>query len=340
MPAGIATDRPLRVGAIGAGAISVFHLRGWAEQAGAELVALCDADRARAEARAREFGIARVYDDARAMLDAETLDAVDIITPVGTHATLTRLAAGRGIHVMCQKPLTPTLAEAEALVAEVGERVRFMVHENYRWRPHYRRLAALLAEGAIGTPLHARMTVRSASMVAPDGETPFLLARQPYLKDFRRLLIFEVLIHHLDALRALLGELEVRWAETAQVNPELAGEDVALIAMNGRDGMTVLLDGNISAPGYGPLPGDRLEIVGTTDTLVFDRDRIFRMSDPQAVEPQDLQANYQACFTGAIADFVEGLRSGRPFATDRLDNLKTLALMESAYRAAGVAIED
>jgi hypothetical protein len=46
--------------------------------------------------------------------------------------------------------------------------------------------------------------------------------------------------------------------------------------------------------------------------------------------------NYQICFTSAIEDFVHGLRTGQPFQTDRLDNLETLALMESCYVAAGV----
>jgi hypothetical protein len=47
---------------------------------------------------------------------------------------------------------------------------------------------------------------------------PFLLNRQPYLRDFRRLLIFEVLIHNLDALRALLGPLEALATQVARVN--------------------------------------------------------------------------------------------------------------------------
>lgn len=329
----------MQVGLIGAGAISPFHITGWRAVAGAELVALCDTDSEQARRRAAEFGIGRVYASAAEMLERETLDAVDIVAPVGAHAAMVRLAADRGVHAMCQKPLTPTVAEAEALIAEVGERVRFMVHENYRFRPHYRQVAAWIADGRIGDVQHARMTVRSASMVAPDGETPFLLARQPYLATFKHLLIFEVLIHHLDVLRAILGELEVASAMIAKVNPGLAGEDVAVIGLRGQgSGLTAVIDGNISARGYPPLPTDRLEIVGSRDTLIFDRDRLYLVSRPDEAVRHDLEANYQACFTGAIADFVEGLRTGRPFQTDRLDNLETLKLMEAAYRAADLAI--
>lgn len=325
----------LRIGLAGAGAISLFHLRGWQAVEGASVVAIADPDLGRAKERAAEFGITAVYTDVAEMIAAEKLDAIDIAAPVGLHAPLVRLAADNGVHVMCQKPLTPTVAEAEELIAYVGDRVRFCVHENYRFRPHYADVRQMVQAGEIGEVQHVRLTMRSASMVAPEGEVPFLLGRQPYLAKFPRLLIFEMLIHQMDALRAMLGELEVVSAVTSRTNRELAGEDVGVIVMKGRDaGFSVVLDGNISAMGYPPLPTDRLEVIGSKDTIILDRDRIYRVSKPEEVVQHDLTVNYQACFSGLIANFVECLRSGAPFATDRLDNLETLRLMESAYAAA------
>jgi hypothetical protein len=52
----------------------------------------------------------------------------------------------------------------------------------------------------------------------------------------------------------------------------------------------------------------------------------------------DLAKNYQTCFSSAVREFVRGLRDGKPFAIDRLDNLETLKLMQSCYVAAGVKI--
>jgi predicted dehydrogenase len=328
----------LRIGFAGAGAISQYHLVGWSETPGAEVVAICDVDEARARAKAEAFGIPKVHTDFRAMIEAEQLDAVDIVTPVGTHAPLTRMAADAGLHVCCQKPLTPTVREATELIDYVGERVRFMVHENYRFRPHYVQVAEWLAQGRIGDITHARMTVRSQGMVRVGDVAPFILNRQPYLKDFRRLLIFEVLIHHLDVLRVLLGELKVVAAKTAKVNPALAGEDVALILLEGRNGLTAVMDGNASAPGYPPLPMDRLEVMGTRGTLVFERDRLMLAGSDEPPVVFDLAKNYQACFTRAVREFVEGVRNGTPFPTDRKDNLETLKLMEACYVAAGVPV--
>jgi len=326
----------LRVGLAGAGAISQYHLVGWSEMADAQVVAICDIDEARARAKAQAFRIPRVYTDFRAMIEREKLDAVDIVTPVGSHAPLTRVAADAGLHVCCQKPLTPTVKEAEELIDYVGKRVRFMVHENYRFRPHYVRVKQWLDDGRVGEILHARMVVRGQSMIEVNGVPPFLLNRQPYLKDFRRLLIFEVLIHNLDALRALLGPLEVVASQVAKVNKELAGEDVAVILMRGRGGLGAVLDGNISAPGYGPLPVDRLEIMGSKGTLIYDRDRLCMVGSDEPPELFDLAKNYQVCFSSAVREFVHGIRSGNPFPTDRLDNLETLKLMESCYVSAGV----
>ena len=330
--------RQLRVGFAGAGAISQYHLVGWSEMPDARLVSICDIDEAKARAKAQAFNIPSVYADFRTMIERETLDAVDIVTPVGTHAQLTRIAADAGLHVSCQKPLTPTVREAEELIAYVGERVRFMVHENYRFRPHYVQVRQWLEQGRVGEITHARMTVRSQGMIAI-GDTPaFLLNRQPYLKDFRRLLIFEVLIHHLDVMRVLLGPLEVVSAQVAKVNKSLAGEDIAVILMRGRGDLTAVMDGNISAPGYGPMPVDRLEITGTRGTLVFDRDRLTMAGSDEPPVVFDLAKNYQACFSSAVREFVRGLRDDKPFAIDRLDNLETLKLMEACYVAAGVQI--
>ena len=330
--------RQLRVGFAGAGAISQYHLVGWSEMPDARLVSICDIDEAKARAKAQAFNIPSVYADFRTMIERENLDAVDIVTPVGTHAQLTRIAADAGLHVSCQKPLTPTVREAEELIAYVGERVRFMVHENYRFRPHYVQVRQWLEQGRVGKITHARMTVRSQGMIAI-GDTPaFLLNRQPYLKDFRRLLIFEVLIHHLDVMRVLLGPLEVVSAQVAKVNKSLAGEDIAVILMRGRGDLTAVMDGNISAPGYGPMPVDRLEITGTKGTLVFDRDRLTMAGSDEPPVVFDLAKNYQACFSSAVREFVSGLRDDKPFAIDRLDNLETLKLMEACYVAAGVQI--
>jgi len=328
----------LRAALVGAGMISLYHLRAWEAASGAEIVAICDIDRDKAEARAREFGVERAYNDPGQLFADGGFDLVDIAASVDAHDPMTRLAADHGVHVMLQKPMTRTVVEAEQLIDYVGDRVRFMVHENYRFRPHYMKVRAWIAEGRIGTPRHASMAVRGSGLVSVEGATPYLVERQPYLKTFDRNLVFETMIHHLDVLRLLLGPLKVVAARLNRLNPDLPGEDTASILLEGENGVIATADGCICAPGYPPLHGDRLEVVGTHGTVVMDYNRVFLVGQEEAAEEVDLLARYQECFDHAIREFVDGVRTGAPFETDRLDNLETLRLMESVYAAAGVEV--
>jgi predicted dehydrogenase len=328
-------EAPLRAALLGAGMISLYHLRAW-RAAGVPVVAVCDPDRARAEERARECGVDRVYTDASDLFDDGGFELADIAASVEAHAPLARLAADSGVHVMLQKPMTRTVAEAEALVNYIGERVRFMVHENYRYRPHYMTVRRWIDQGRIGRPRHATIVVRGSGLCPRSEGEPFLLARQPYLRRFDRNLVFETMIHHLDVLRLLVGPLKVVAARLNRLAEGLPGEDTASILLAGPEGLIATADGCICAPGYPPLHGDRLEVVGTVGTVVMDYNRVFLVGDEENAVEVDLQARYQECFDYAVGSFVAGVRDGTPFETDRLDNLETLRLMESVYAAAGV----
>lgn len=329
--------KTLRVALVGCGLISQFHLRAW-QAAGVEIAALCDTDQAKVVARGEEFNVSRLYTDAAQMFADGGFDAVDIAASVPAHAPVAKMAADHGVHIMCQKPLTETVAEAEALIAEIGERVRFMVHENYRFRPHYMTVRNWIDEGRIGGVRHVQISCRGSGLCAREGDVPFLIERQPYLKQFRRNLVFETMIHHLDVLRALCGPLKVEAARLHRLAEGLPGEDTAAILMTGKDGLIATADGCLVAPGYPQLHGDRLEVIGTTGSIVMELNRVFIVGQEEETVEVDLLGRYQECFDTLMADFVQGLTRNTPFETDRLDNLETLRLMESVYRAAGVEV--
>lgn len=326
-----------RVALFGAGLISLYHLRAWAS-AGAEVVAVCDVDLEKARARAQELGVARVHDDPAALFAEGGFEIADIAASLGAHVPLTRMAADHGVQVMLQKPMAATVSEAEALVAYVGERVRFMVHENYRFRPHYMTVRRWIAEGRIGPVRHASISCRGSGLCPRDGDVPFLIERQPYLKSYERNLVFETMIHHLDVLRCLCGPLKVVAARLTRLADGLPGEDTAAILLEAENGFIATADGSICAPGYPPLHGDRLEVIGTSGTVVMDYNRVQLVGSEQDAVEIDLLGRYQECFDTAMAAFLTGLRDGTAFETDRLDNLETVRLMESVYRAAGVEI--
>src|SRR5260221_714036 len=111
------------------------------------------------------FVVAAIHADAATMLARERLDAIDIASPREHHADHVRMAVAHGLPVLCQKPLAPTLADAQALIAEIGPRARLMVHENWRFRPFYRRIKSWLADGRLGELCALRIVVRSAGML-------------------------------------------------------------------------------------------------------------------------------------------------------------------------------
>lgn len=327
----------LKAALVGTGMISVFHLRAW-QSIGVPVVAVCDADISKAKAKAEEFGIDRVYDDPAKMFADGGFDLVDIAASVDAHAPVTRLAADHGVHVILQKPMTETVAQAEALVADVGERIRFMIHENYRFRPHYMTVRTWINEGRIGQVRHVGIQCRGQGLCPRDGKEPFLIERQPYLKGFERNLVFETMIHHLDVLRAIAGPLTVVAARLNRLAVGLPGEDTASILMEGADGLIATADGCICAPGYPDLHGDRLEVIGTKGTIIMDYNTVFIVGDETSKIEVDLIGRYQECFDTATREFVNGVVSGATFETDRRDNLETLRLMESVYKAAGVEV--
>src|SRR5687768_13744891 len=172
----------LRVGLAGAGWVTEHHLDAWSTLADrAHVVAIADPARHAAESRAARYGIPAVYDSVEAMLRAEALDAIDVASPRETHAPICRMAAHAGIPILCQKPLAPTLAEAEQLVAEIGDRVRVMVHENWRFRPHYRQVHAWIRGGAIGAIRTVIMQILTSGLVADESGALPALVRQPML---------------------------------------------------------------------------------------------------------------------------------------------------------------
>jgi D-apiose dehydrogenase len=328
---------PLKVALAGAGMISWYHLIGWRNLgARVRLVAVCDPDAARAAKRAEEFSIPKVYRDAEAMFAAEAVDALDVASPRQTHAGWVEAAAARGIDVLCQKPMTPTLAESEALVRKVEGKSRLMVHENWRFRPWYRELKRWIVAGELGEVILARVAMITSGLL-PDasGQRPSL-ERQPFMQYEERLMIAEVLIHHLDVMRYLCGELRVVGARAARTVPDVCGETVAAVFLETTSGAPVEVIGTMAAAGYPPRPPDRLEVVGSKASAVFADSELRLLDATPRRQSYDKDGGYQASFDGVIAHFVDCLETGAPFETNPADNLETLRLVEDAYTAAAL----
>ncbi len=141
----------LRWGILGPGRISRAFLTGLADADGATAVAVASRDAGRARAFADEFRVPWAYGSYADLLGDPDVDAVYIGLPNGLHPEWSVAAARAGKHVLCEKPLAASEADAEAMfeaarVAGVWLMEAFM----YRFHPRTLRLAELVADGAVG----------------------------------------------------------------------------------------------------------------------------------------------------------------------------------------------
>jgi len=147
------TDRPVRFGVLSTAAIGVNKVIP-AMQGGAltEVVAIASRDQARADAAAKKLGIARAYGSYDALLDDPGVDAVYVPLPNHMHVPWSIEAARRGKHVLCEKPIGLSSAEAQSLI-DARDRYGVVIQEAFMvWtHPQWRRAADICRSGRLGT---------------------------------------------------------------------------------------------------------------------------------------------------------------------------------------------
>jgi predicted dehydrogenase len=160
-------QRPLRVGMIGYAFMGAVHAHAWRTAhrfftlpMTPELSVLAGRDEAAVRAAAERLGFASVETDWRRVIERADVDLVDICTPGNLHHEIAIAALNAGKHVLCEKPLANTVAEAEqmtAAAAEAAERgVYAMCGYTYRRTPALSLAKQLIDEGRIGTVRHVR----------------------------------------------------------------------------------------------------------------------------------------------------------------------------------------
>lgn len=332
-------NKNLRGVCVGAGYFSRYHFDAWRRIPGVEIVGCSDLDAERLAKIVTIEGIPRGEVDYRVLFDELQPDFVDIITPPPTHLEVATEAASRGIHVLCQKPLAPTFEEACELVRRVkGSGVRLMVNENFRFQPWYREIKRRLDQGALGDRLFS-MTFR---MRMGDGwGADAYLGRQPYFREYPRLLIYETGVHFIDTFRYLAGEIRSVQSWLRRLNPVIQGEDCGVVVFEFETGAMGIWDANR----YNEPASNVVEARYTFgEFLVEGSGGSLRLAQDGALTLQCLGQVGQAlpyepsregfagdCCRETHQHFVDCLRSGAAFETDGTEYLKTLAVQEAIY---------
>ncbi len=143
---------PVRIAVVGAGAIAqLAHLPVLSKLRGAQLVALCDNDRAKARALADRFDIPDVFTDIDDLLDYDELDAAVVASPSHLHEPQVLQLLAAGVDVLCERPLSLSSKGIERILAAAarGNRKVFVAN-NHRFRSDVQALSRFLTGGELG----------------------------------------------------------------------------------------------------------------------------------------------------------------------------------------------
>jgi predicted dehydrogenase len=146
------------------------------------MAVLCGRNASAVRAAARRFGWAATETDWRALINRDDVQLVDVCTPGDLHAEVAIAALEAGKHVLCEKPLANTLAEAEAMAAAAARAaargVRAMTGFNYRRVPALALARQLVTEGRIGQLRHVRASYLQDWLVDPSSPLTWRLQRE------------------------------------------------------------------------------------------------------------------------------------------------------------------
>jgi D-apiose dehydrogenase len=323
---------------IGAGFWSQFQLAAWRELDDVECVAVCDRVMEKAQALAGRFGVSRIYDDAAAMLAAERLDFVDVVTSPETHASLVCLAAAAGLPVICQKPLGPSLDVARDMVERCDVAgVPLLVHENWRWQAPLRAVKAVLASGRLGTIVRGRIDYANSYPVFVD---------QPFLKELDQFILTDIGTHILDVARFLWGEASELYCQTRRIHADIKGEDVATVMLRMDDDVTVTCNMSYASKwDLDRFPETFVAVEGSRGGVSLGPDFKVTITDGAGTEVHHVapplyewsdpaRALIHASIVACHRNLRDALGGGAAAETTGADNLRTLALVFGAYESA------
>ena len=331
------------VGVVGLGMISRPHLEGYRAAVGADLVAVCDIDAARAKAEGERYG-ARAYTDFAELLADPAVDAVALQLPHQLHHRLAKQALEAGKHVIVEKPLTTSEADADDLIRTAAEHgVRLAAAENTRFVRAYVELEKVIRAGTLGEIRMIRGFI--PDQILHEWKDDALGWKR---EAFGGGAIIDCAPHMLYLLTWLLGETETVQAFARGFVPEIPLENHAVICGATKGGTLFAME-FCSVTEYPR--GERVEVYGADGAIVIDQvldpPVVFYRGDqdPKGTPldvPYDLAGWKHNSIMAGCQDFIDAIRTGRETGVDLEQAKYTIRLIEAAYESiarGGLAID-
>jgi predicted dehydrogenase len=328
------------VGVVGMG-IGQMHIANYLTTPNCRLAALCDADAGRVAEVARERGVEPTFTDADEMFRSGEIDAVSICTPNAYHAPMSIAALEAGLHVLCEKPMAMSTAEAQRMIDAADKAGKVLsIHFNHRMSPYVHAMKNYVESGDLGDIYFARtIWHRRRGIPARPGFVSKEKAGGGAMIDLG--------VHQLDQALFVMGHPKVK-SLTAQVYTKFAEADVPHMEMDVDDfsvafirfenGATLEMeiswashhdtDENRLLQLYGTEGGARRYLVdyagGPQDLSIYRR-RHGALTEEHVTSPPES--------TNVQADFIESIRTGKAPLCTAEHGLVTMKILDALYES-------
>ena len=313
-------EKKIGVGVVGCGRISKSHLAAIKTLSNLiELVATIDVDEARAKSAYEENTAKRYYvNTSEAFTDPE-IEAVILCLPHYVHCEVAVEAARAGKHILVEKPMALTVAEADMMIEEAEKsKVNLMVGQVLRHAPGIMKAKECFEQGILGKPLHVTER-RLGYMVTP--ATDWWRSNEKT----GGLIVGLNIPHSTDTILWILNTSATSvYAVGNSNNPAWEGEDDVLVQLITKEGTIVCMNHSFNARGVG---GDTI-IIGTESTFRFTNDS-FAINGENIEFPKPKLTAMEA----QMEEFIKSINEGRePLASGR-DVRKVVAVVEAARKS-------
>lgn len=337
----------IRFGIVGTGMIAQTHAAAIAQTAGARLVAVSRADTGRADDAAARFGVP-CESDYEALLARDDIDTICICTPSGLHAAQGIAAARAGKHILVEKPMTLTLADADELIAACrASGVLLGVALQRRADPLFQHVRAAITDGAFGRPMLGTV---STPYWRPQSYYDSAAWRGTWALDGGGALMNQG-IHLVDLLLWYMGDVAEVQARITTRAHTIEVEDCVTATLRFADGaLGSIAATTAAAPGF----PHRVEIYGDHGGVQIEGEQIARWQaanhTPGQAETRQAEAQApgaQGAGAGAsptaigweghgrlIGDLVAAINEGRAPLVPGEEGRRSLALVLAVYEAA------
>jgi len=320
----------MKVGIVGAGFMGTTHAAGWAETP-AEIIGFTAETTQESGALARRYN-AKVYPSLDAMLP--DVDVIDICSPTHLHHEMVLRAAAAGKHIVCEKPLARTTAQAQEMVTACEKAgVRLLVAHVVRFFPEYALAHSAVVEEQVGRLAVIRLHRGSYRPKKPAGNW--------FLDEVKSGgILMDLMIHDYDFARWVAGEVEsVSARRVTQLHPD-APVDYGLVILSHRSGALSHIAGAWAYPP--PTFHTHLEIAGDRGLIEFDSDGTAPIHNlilktggsdaPDVAIPSSPVS--ESPYTTQIKEFYGALAEGKTTRVSATDGLAAVQIAEAAMESA------